>query len=380
MTRGIRRVSSEIEVVGVPLADGGEGTVEAFIAAVGGDIITTTVQDPLGRKVRAKWARLPGGTAVIEMAQASGLPLIAAHERHAMRTSAMRASSYGTGELIRAALDAGCRKLLIGVGGSATTDGGSGALRALGARFLDDKGGELPAGGAALRDLSRVDLAQFDKRVLECDVRVLCDVINPLCGERGAARVYAPQKGASPQNVELLDAALSHFADICAQTSSTRFNNDARDSGLRDSGLRNVAGAGAAGGTAFGLMRFCNAQLVSGIDTVLEVAHFAEKLEKADLVLTGEGSIDEQTAQGKALAGVARLAQNAKNGAGVPVIAFGGRVALSGETLQAMGIVSAFPLADGPRTLEYSMSHAAELLEIAVERALRVWFCASRPK
>ena len=395
MTRGICRVSPETEIVNVPLADGGEGTVEAFVAAVGGDVKTTTVHDALGRKVRANWARLPDGTAVIEMAQASGLPLIAPPER-----DALRASSFGTGELIRRALDDGCRKLLVGVGGSATSDGGSGALQALGARFLDGKGDELLAGGAALRDLARIDLSNFDRRVLDCDIRVLCDVANPLCGERGAARVYAPQKGASPPQVELLDAALSHFANVCALTSSTRScakrdsakrdsakrdsakrdrdlrDHDLRDHDLRDHDLRDVAGSGAAGGTAFGLMRFCNARLVSGIDTVLEIARFAEKLEKADLVLTGEGSIDEQTPQGKALAGVARLAKNAKNGVGVPIIAFGGRVALGGAELQAMGIASAFALADGPRTLEYSMSHTGELLENAVERALRLWLCA----
>ena len=376
MQRGICRVSAEIEIVSVPLADGGEGTLEAFIAAGGGDIVTTTVHDPLGRKVRANWARLPDGTAVIEMAQASGLPLMAAHERDALQTSAMRASSYGTGELIRQALGAGSRKLLIGVGGSATTDGGSGALRALGARFLDANDCELLDGGAALRDLARIDLTQFDGRVLDCEIRVLCDVTNPLCGERGAARVYAPQKGALPQDVELLDAALSHFADVCAQTSSTRSNHNLRDSDLRDSDLRDVSGSGAAGGTAFGLMRFCDAQLVSGIDTVMEIARFAEKLEHADLVLTGEGSIDEQTPQGKALAGVAKMARRAKNGAGVPVVAFGGRVVLGGERLQAMGIASAFPIAAAPRTLEYSMSHASELLESAVERVMRLWLCA----
>ena len=362
MQRGIRRVSSDIETVCVPLADGGEGTVEAFVAAAGGDIFTTHVHDPLGRKIAACWARLPDGTAVIEMAQASGLPLFAPHER-----DALRASSFGLGELIRHALNAGCRQFLIGVGGSATTDGGSGALRALGARFLDDDNRELPLGGAALRNLARLDLSGFDARVFESQIRVLCDVTNPLCGERGAAHVYGPQKGASPLQVEILNLALSHFADVCA-TSSTRTADDERD----------VTGAGAAGGTAFGLMRFCNARLVSGIDTILEVASFARKLESADLVLTAEGSIDEQTPQGKALAGVAQMARNAKNGAGVPVVAFGGRVTLDGTELQKMGIASAFPLCDGPCDIEYSMSHADVLLASAVERALRFWLCAQR--
>lgn len=373
MQRGIRRVSPEIEIVSVPLADGGEGTLEAFLTSVGGELLHANVHDPLGRKVSAHWARLSDGSAVIEMAQASGLPLIAPHER-----DALRASSFGTGELIRAALDAGCRKLLVGVGGSATTDGGSGALRALGARFLHANGEELGAGGAALRDLARIDWSQFDVRVLDCDVRVLCDVTNPLCGEHGAARVYSAQKGATKAQIEILENALSHFADICTRT---YFPAHTATSSTRSYPLKDVVadtnGAGAAGGTAFGLMRFLDAQLVSGIETILEVAAFADKLENADLVFTAEGSIDEQTPNGKALAGVAKMARNAKNGAGVAVVAFGGRVALSGQALQEMGIVSAFPLCDGPRTLEYSMSHASELLESAVERALRLWIGAS---
>ena len=340
----------------VPLADGGEGTVEAFVEAVGGKVFTQKVHDALGRIVAANWAITPDGTAIIEMAQASGLTLIAPENR-----DAMRASSFGTGELMRAALEFGCKKILIGVGGSATTDGGSGALSALGARFLDTQGEELPLGGSALSQLCTIDLGDLDNRVLNCDISVLCDVTNPLTGERGAARVYAPQKGATPEEVALLDAALSHFADI----TSTRFGVDQRE----------VAGAGAAGGIAFGLMSFCKAQLVSGIDAILEAAQFQEKLESADLVLTAEGSIDEQTPQGKALGGIAKIARNAKDGVGVPVVAFGGRVLLSGAELQKMGIVAAFPLADAPRTIEYSMQNASELLESSVERAVRLWLC-----
>ncbi len=346
----------------VPLADGGEGTIEAFVLASGGEVFKHIVRGPLGHLVEAQWAILPDGTAVIEMAQASGLTLVAAGER-----DAMRASSYGTGQLIRAALDAGCRKLLIGVGGSATTDGGSGALSALGARFLDANGEELPSGGGALSRLATVDEKRFDERVLDCELYVLCDVTNPLCGEQGAARVYGPQKGANSDEVELLDAALSHFADVTNES----YGADLRE--LVDA--RDEAGAGAAGGIAFGLMSHGGAQLMPGIEAVLEAAHFSEKLETADLVLTAEGSIDEQTRQGKTLAGVAQAARNAKNGSGVPVIAFGGRIALSGEELSQMGIAVAFPLADGPQTIEYSMSHAAELLEAATERAIRLWLC-----
>ena len=356
MRRGIERALQKrpVHFTLVPLADGGEGTLQAFLTAVGGEIKTQRVRDPLGRLINADWALLPDGSAVIEMAQASGLTLLARAER-----DALRASSFGTGELIRAALDCGCRKLLIGVGGSATSDGASGALSALGARFLDANGTEFPPGGAALSRLATMDLTNFDNRVLDCEIHVLCDVTNPLCGERGAARVYAPQKGATTEQIEILDAALSHFADV----SSTRFACDFRDH----------AGAGAAGGTAFGLMTFCQARLTSGIEAILKVAQFAEKLETADLVLTAEGSIDAQTPQGKTLAGVAKMAKSAKNGNGVPVIAFGGQVILSGEELHQMGIVAAFPLPDAPRTTEYSMQNAAELLEKSVERALRLW-------
>ncbi len=368
MQRGVERAlfrhpAFQAHIVAVPLADGGEGTIEAFRTAVGGEIHTKNVRDALCRIVAANWLILPDGTEVIEMAQASGLTLIAASER-----DALRADTFGTGELIRAALDAGCRKILVGVGGSATTDGGSGALRALGARFLDENNGEIPFGGAALSQLSQIDLSNFDARLSACEVKVLCDVTNSLCGERGAACVYAPQKGADAEQVELLESALSHFAEVAAQTSSTRYE--------AGKVLRDVPGAGAAGGTAFGLMRFGGARLVSGIDAILQISRFAQKLESADLVLTGEGSIDAQTPQGKALAGVAKMAKAAKNGRGVPVIAFGGRIALSGEELQNMGIVSAFSLCDGPRDLEYSISNASELLEQSVERALRLWLCA----
>jgi len=364
MQRGAERAlgSRAAQFQRVPLADGGEGTIEAFVVAIGGEVWTHIVCGPLGQLVQAQWAILSDGTAVIEMAQASGLTLVADGER-----DAMRASSYGTGQLIRAALNAGCRELLVGVGGSATTDGGSGALSALGARFLDANGEELPPGGAALSQLATVDLQRFDHRVLDCQLRVLCDVSNPLCGERGAARVYGPQKGASSVEVALLDAALSHFADVTRES----YGADLRE--LIEA--RDEAGAGAAGGIAFGLMSYCGAQLISGIEAVLQAAHFSEKLETANLVLTAEGVIDEQTPQGKTLAGVARAARNAKSGMRVPVVAFGGRVALGGEELSQMGIAAAFSLADGPQTIEYSMSHAAELLEAATERAIRLWLC-----
>ncbi|HEX8235126.1 MAG TPA: glycerate kinase [Abditibacteriaceae bacterium] len=361
MQRGVQRALSsthndQFTTIPIPLADGGEGTVEAFARGAGGSIRQATVRGPLGDSVQARWLLLPDGRAVIEMAQASGLTLVPEEKRRATL-----ASSYGTGELIRAALDEGCREILVGIGGSATTDGGTGALQALGVRFLDENATLLPPGGAALQQLSAIDDSALDSRLAQTTIRVLCDVTNSLYGESGAARIYGPQKGASPDEVQLLDAALRHYAHVA----STHIGRD----------ISQTPGAGAAGGMGFGLMAFCSAQLVPGIDVVLETADFAKKLETADLVLTAEGAIDEQTPQGKALAGIARAACVASSGRGVPVVAFGGAIKLRGEELRQMGIIAALPLADAPMALEYSMANAAQLLEDAVERAVSLWLC-----
>jgi glycerate kinase len=361
MQRGVQRAlasthNDQFTTIAIPLADGGEGTVEAFARGAGGEIQQAIVRGPLGKPVQAQWLLLPDSRAVIEMAQASGLTLVPTEKRRATL-----ASSYGTGQLIRAALDADCREILVGIGGSATTDGGSGALQALGVRFLDENAHPLPPGGAALQNLAAIHDSGLDSRLAQTTIRVLCDVTNPLSGESGAAHVYGPQKGASSDEVRLLDAALRHYA----QLASTHIGRDMSD----------TPGAGAAGGMGFGLLAFCNAQLVPGIDVVLETANFAQKLESADLVLTAEGAIDEQTPQGKALAGIARAARKARNGQGVPVVAFGGAVKLRGEELQQMGIVAGLPLANAPMPLEYSMTNAARLLENAVERALSLWLC-----
>ena len=334
----------------IPLADGGEGTLDAILAG-GGTRHSLKVRNPLSQEIQADWGILPEEAAIIEMAQASGLTLIPEKRR-----AALRASTFGTGQLIKAALDHGCRDLLIGIGGSATTDGGAGCLAALGAKFLDARGKVLLPGGAALANLHKIDLQHLDSRLRECRIKVLCDVTNPLCGPNGAAFIYAPQKGASAEDVELLDRSLSHFADVTAQTLG------------RD--LQNIPGAGAAGGLGFGLLAFCNARLVPGIDTVLEVTHFEEKLHHADLVLTGEGSLDEQTLNGKTIAGVARLAQK-KN---VPVLAFGGRVQLDQTQLDQLGVRAAFAISDTSMPLQESLRRAKVLLEDAVEHALKKQF------
>lgn len=355
LERGARRALSDgIKYIQIPLADGGEGTIEAIVQGAGGNIQNTFVHGPLGERVNAQWAILNDGRAVLEMAQASGLTLVPPENR-----DALRASSYGTGELICAALDAGCRKILLGIGGSATTDGGVGALQALGARFVDASGNALAPGGAALCDLHSMDLTPLDARLCDCQITVLCDVTNPLHGPQGAASIYGPQKGATTEQVEILDAALQNFADVTAQT----IGKDAR----------HIPGAGAAGGIGFGLMSFLGAQLKPGITTVLEATRFREKLESADLVLTGEGSLDAQTLSGKTIAGVCQLAREAKNGRGVPVIAFGGAVRLSGAQMDELGLLSAFSIANAPLSLETCLANADELLTASAERALRLW-------
>ena len=348
MQAGVVRVLGDKSTFDLlPLADGGEGTLEALLAQ-GGTRHMVRVEDPLSYETSAAWGILPDGAAMIEMAQASGLTLIPQAQR-----DALRASTYGTGQLIKAALDHGCRDLLIGIGGSATTDGGAGCLEALGARFLDADGKVLLRGGEALIDLHEIDLNHLDARLRECRIKVLCDVTNPLCGPRGAASVYGPQKGASPAQVQLLDEALAHFAEVAAAA----LGHD----------LQHTPGAGAAGGLGFGLMTFLKARLVPGIDTVLHVTHFAEKLRKADWVFTGEGSLDEQTLHGKTIAGVTAAA----NKAHVPVLAFGGRVQLNAAQLRELGVHAAYAISDASMPLEESVRQARGLLEQASARAAR---------
>jgi len=353
MQRGAMRVLPNADFIFVPLADGGEGTVAAILQSSGGRKISTPVQNPFGEIVQAQWGVLPDNRAIIEMAQASGLTLTPENER-----DALRASSFGTGQLIHAALDFGCTEILIGIGGSATTDGGTGALSALRARFLNARGEVLPPGGAALNELHSIDLSRLDARLQSTPITVLCDVTNPLFGENGAAFVYAPQKGASSSDVKILDSGLQKLAQITSQTLGEDWSTQ--------------PGAGAAGGMGFGLLAFLKAQLKSGIDVVLETAQFSEKLESADLILTGEGAIDAQTLAGKTIAGVCREAKKHN----VPVIAFGGKVSLSGSEQSTLGLLAAFPIADAPMSLDECIARADELLADAVERVLRVWLAA----
>jgi glycerate kinase len=353
---GVRTTAPDALVTEVPIADGGEGTVEALVAATSGEIIASTVTGPLGEPVAAFFgilgAALPDvteGTAIIEMAAASGLPLVPPEQRDPRLTT-----TRGTGELIRHALDRGCRRLLIGIGGSATNDGGAGMAQALGAHLLDDAGHELPPGGAALAHLAHIALGGLDPRLRNTVVQVACDVDNPLCGPNGASAIYGPQKGATPAMVAELDEALRHYAAIID-----------RDLGVD---VLNLPGAGAAGGLGAGLVAFLHAELLPGAQMVLDALQFDTYLANADLVITAEGHLDMQTLRGKSVGAVAAAAKARE----VPVIVIAGGVGEDERDLYAMGIAAIVPLPTHPMTLAEAMSTAAPLASRAAERAIRL--------
>ena len=351
MAEGVRDGWPGAAVTALPLADGGEGTAAALVRATGGRWQSTRVRDPLGRPVEARWGLLgDGATAVIEMAAASGLLLVEPHERRPLD-----ASTYGTGELIRAALDRGCRRLLVAIGGSATTDGGTGMLAALGARFLDAAGRPLPPGGGPLVDLARIDLAGLDPRLREAHIEVACDVDNPLVGPRGAARVYAPQKGAGPAQVERLEAGLRRLADVAAAILG------------RD--LRDEPGAGAAGGLGFALVAFLGARLRPGAELVMDAAGFDRHLATADLVITGEGRTDRQTLAGKLVARVTRRCARE----GRPVIVISGAVDPGVEPgLRRLGAWALVPATPAPVPVAEALAGAARNLRRATATTLRL--------
>lgn len=347
---GIKRVLPEAETVLLPMADGGEGTVEALVHSTHGRTIVTEVTGPLGKRVEATWGILGDRTtAVIEMAAASGITLVPKNLLNPFITT-----TYGTGELIRAALDANCRKLVIGIGGSATNDGGAGMAQALGVRLLDERGCELPWGGAALAKLAHIDNSQIEKRLSSCQVIVASDVNNPLCGTEGASKIYGPQKGAVGQMVEQLDQALAHYSSIIK-----------RD---LDVDILNVPGAGAAGGLGAGLIVFLKARLMPGIEVVSNAVGLRDHLKGAALVFTGEGRLDSQTLFGKTIAGVAAKAKELQ----VPVIAIVG--SLEGEPKMFMncGIDAVMSIAPGPISLDECLADADKLIADAAERALRL--------
>ncbi len=340
VTAGLRKVVPGLSVEALPVADGGDGTVAAAVAA-GFERREVRVTGPVGTPVTAAFA-LRGTTAVVEMAEASGLQLLPAGE-----FAPLTATTYGSGELLRAALDAGATTIVFGVGGSATTDGGAGMLAALGARFLDAAGEPVGPGGAALADLASADLSGLDPRFADVEFILASDVDNPLTGPKGAPAVYGPQKGATPEDVETLDTALAHYARVLEQAI-----------GPEATELAASPGAGGAGGIGYGAL-LLGASFRPGIELMLEVLGFAPALDRATLVITGEGSLDEQTLHGKAPAGVAAAAR----AAGKEVVAVCGRLALPPETLGAAGIRRAYPLSALEPDPAKSIPNAGPLLE-----------------
>lgn len=338
---GLLAADPTLDVLAVPVADGGEGTLDAALAA-GFDRHVTTVSGPTGEPVEAPIA-VRGSTAVIEMALASGLAVLPGGVLRARE-----ATSLGTGELIRFALDRGCTSIVLGIGGSANTDGGAGMLTGLGAALLDEAGAALPGGGAALENLAWIDLSGLDPRLATTTFTLASDVDNPLLGANGAAAVFGPQKGATPDDVALLDGALARFVEVLG-----------KELGPRAAALAEVPGAGAAGGVGYAALAVLNAEREPGIDVVLELAELHEKLDGADLVITGEGSLDEQSLGGKAPLGVLEAAAAAR----VPVLAVCGRTTLSGDQIRDAGFTGVYALTDLEPDISKCIANAGQLLE-----------------
>lgn len=352
---GIKRFLPGVEVIKVPMADGGEGTVQSLVDASGGKVIETYVSDPLGRRIKSFFGMMGDGrTAVIEMAAASGLPLLRLGERSPRNTS-----TKGTGELVAAALERGSSKIIMGIGGSATNDGGRGMAEALGARFFDKEGELLKQpGGGALAELADIDISHLHPKLASTEFIIACDVDNPLTGPKGASAVYGPQKGATPADVEFLDAALANYAKVIRE----KLGKD----------IDAVPGAGAAGGLGAGLMAFCGAKLRRGVEIVVEATKLVEKCFDADLVITGEGRTDFQTKFGKTPMGVAKAAKLHD----LPVILISGSLAPGARELYLEGVDALFAIPNAPMTLESSMKEAPALLADVAENVIRTFISA----
>ena len=347
---GIKRVFPQAEVIKIPLADGGEGTIEAILEARGGKVISQEVASPLGERIKAHFGILDDGfTGIVEMAQASGLSLVPQSQRNPLLTT-----TYGTGELIKAALDRGCKRIIVGIGGSATVDGGAGMVQALGAKLLNGKGKQISFGGGSLGEIVSIDMSSLDSRVKNTEVLVASDVDNPLCGPKGAARVYGPQKGATPEMVKTLEKNLAHFAMMIKKY----LNKE----------VKNIPGAGAAGGLGAGLIAFLGAELRPGIKLMIEASRLEERIKGADLVISGEGRIDEQTVYGKTPVGVAEMAKKEK----IPVVIIGGEIRGDVEALYERGVDAVVSCIDRILPRAEAMKEAKETLRQATERAMRL--------
>ncbi len=356
MREGTERVIRGADIVLIPVADGGDGTLETLVEASGGKIRTSIVTGPLGQPLTTQWGAMgDGNTAVIEMARTSGLALVPIEMRNPLITT-----TFGLGEAIQQGLKEGYRKFIIGIGGSATNDAGAGMAQALGIKLLSKDGKDLPFGGAALSLLDRIDVSGLDKLVKESEFMVACDVNNPLTGPEGASVIYGPQKGANSVMIEELDAALEHFSNIVK-----------RDIGVD---IGKIPGSGAAGGLGAGLIAFLDGKLRAGVDIVLDTVDFDNRLTGADLVMTGEGSLDHSTVYNKAPVGVARLAK-AK---GIPVIAISGSLGEGFQEIYNYGIDAVSAITPGPMTLDMASSNAFKLISNATEESLRFMKLGSR--
>lgn len=339
--RGFKLVFPNAVYSKMPMADGGEGTVQSLVDATNGLIEERIVTGPLGEPVKAFFGLMGDGkTAVIEMAAASGLHLVPVENRNPLVTS-----TRGTGELISAALDLGVKHIIIGIGGSATNDGGAGMVQALGGKLLDELGNDIGSGGGALSHMVTIDLTGLDARLKDVQIEVACDVDNPLTGPRGASAIFGPQKGATPEMVDLLDKNLSHFADVAERALGKSF--------------RDIEGVGAAGGLGASLLAFLNADLKRGIHIVLNAVNFEDVVKDADLVITGEGRIDSQTVYGKTPIGVAKAAKKY----GVPVIGLAGSLSQDSDVVYEHGIDALFSIVPGITTLPDAFEHAAYYME-----------------
>ncbi len=347
---GILKVFPDAEIIKIPLADGGEGTVEALVNATGGKIINIQVHDPLMRKIDSFFGILGNRkTAIIEMAAASGLELLKEEERNPWL-----ATTYGTGELIEAALNFSCQTILIGIGGSATVDGGAGMVQALGIKLLDKKNKSIAKGGKGLAQLNIINAEALNKKLKGKRILVACDVKNPLLGENGAAKVYGPQKGANPEMVQKLEQNLAHYSEVIETQLGIA--------------IANIPGTGAAGGLGAGFIAFLNAGLRPGFELISEIVHLEEHIANTDLVITAEGKIDYQTQFGKTPAGVAGIAKKFKK----PLLAFAGSIGQGVDNLFESGFDSIIPITDKPMSLQESITNAGELLMNAAERTMRI--------
>ena len=350
--KGIKNAFPNAETYLLPVADGGEGTMETLVAATNGQIKEALVTGPLGNQVQAAYGVLGDGqTCVIEMAVAAGLALV-----HTTKLNPLQATTFGVGELIKLALDDGYRSFIVALGGSATNDGGAGMLQALGAKLLDCHGREIGFGGGCLAEIDKIDLTNFDARIKNSKVLIASDVKNPFIGVNGASHIFGPQKGATPEMVHTLDCNLTHWANkIKASTGVS---------------LHDLEGAGAAGGLSGAFLAFFHATMASGIEVVLKYVKFNHHLQNTDLVITGEGQVDHQTASGKTPQGVAMAAQK-KN---VPTVILAGAVGEGIETLYNYGVVSVTSMMSKPMTLGDAMHHAESLLERSAEQVVRLFF------